>query len=521
MSDQQWMDDFILMLEQVHQPSKSTLFIVPSDRPAGMQSIIRNDRRQSRSGNKNHQRVEWLQDYILVPSSFIKGQYASHNQQHQVSISDGHVIYDGNKRYKILDEQLYYSQQMIGFKILFIHGAISLLMDSDSTVIDGNQQTRKCMKQINDIQDNDQMIQSLVLDCPQIQTLIERMRLELTQHCAAYFHVPGYYADHIANLRKLLLKYQNEFINMTSTSDSDANSFSNNLDSEMLYQLVVFERVVINRQLHAHLFSLYCQEPIIVQIHNNWTDILSNLQAEFQSIKGEELICTKFGFVSSIELSALQPVMDLFKQLQVGNNSKLLQSCGPHHIKHVMQSIVHMIALVVSTENEAIVAADDVLPILSFCIYRTGVCIDVLLKYVQETRLISVNNSGDYNALNDIDPEQQYSLVSFKAASEFVKSLSHLQPSNGISSQTPTRGTMDGGHHGQQQQQNSQHSQSSSTQVSPSSTLRIKSKKDFDELMRARLQQAKEQQSHQQKTQRPQSFLERVKSADEGSYHQE
>ncbi|KAI3630406.1 hypothetical protein MIR68_011841 [Amoeboaphelidium protococcarum] len=512
MSDQQWMDDFILMLEQLHQPSKSTIFIVPSDRPSGMQSIIRSDRRQSRSGSKNHQRDEWLQDYILVPSSFIKGHYASLNQQHQVSISDGHVIYDGNKRYKILDEQLYYSQQMIGFKILYIHGAISLLMDSDSTAIDGNQQTRKSIKQINDIQDYDQMKQSLVLDYPQVQTLIERMRLELTQHCAAYFHVPGYYTDHIANLRKLMLKYQNEFINMTATSNSDANSFNNNKDNEVLYDLMLFERVVIDRQLHAHLFSLYCQEPVIVQIHNNWTDILSALNAEFQSIKEEELISTKFGFASSIELSALQSVMDLFKQLQVGNNSQALENCSPHHIKHVMQSIVHSIAQVVSTDNEAIVAADDVLPILSFCIYHTGVCIDVLLKYVQQTRLISVNKSGDYEALNDLDPEQQYSLISFNAASEFVISLSHFQSSNGVSSQTPTREMLDSSQHGQQQQ--------SSTQVSPSATPRIKSKKDFDELMRVRLQQAKEQQSNQQKTQRPQSFLERLKSADEGCYHQ-
>ncbi|KAI3649692.1 hypothetical protein MP228_005324 [Amoeboaphelidium protococcarum] len=96
--------------------------------------------------------------------------------------------------------------------------------------------------------------------------------------------------------------------------------------------------------------------------------------------------------------------------------------------------------------------------------------------------------------------------------------LSALQSSsNGISSQTPTREMLNGGHHGQLFKSQSQ---SSSTQVSPSSTPRIKSKKDYDGLMRAGLQQAKQQQSHQQKTQRPQSFLERLKSADEGSYHQ-
>ncbi|KAI3648215.1 hypothetical protein MP228_006069 [Amoeboaphelidium protococcarum] len=77
--------------------------------------------------------------------------------------------------------------------------------------------------------------------------------------------------------------------------------------------------------------------------------------------------------------------------------------------------------------------------------------------------------------------------------------------SNGISSQTPTREMLNGGHHGQLFKSQSQ---SSSTQVSPSSTPRIKSKKDYDGLMRAGLQQAKQQQSHQQKTQRPQSFLE-------------
>lgn len=333
--------------------------------------------------------------HILKPSPFFKSHYVSTDKEESLSVEiEGETMHTEEGSVRILSEEIGYNDEYKRFRILMIDKPLDLIYcNKNETEVDSASHS-------NLISNCKQFLQSF----PQHKEVLFKIDKRLTQFTNNYMILPEYLHNASLKLQEIVKWGFQLFINSHSSHLEEKDFLSAEINNAI--ESYVLETV------HQKVF------PVIKQKCAMEDHLLSN---KLQQLYSSHLSADQLGVKPEFCCQTPNALVEL-ANLNAKNSPALKLNCLKSTLEMLTEDVKNTVAPLPGFNDIPCLTSDDLIPIL------VTVLVQSRPQYLESNLYYIQNFSWQLSANSKLS----YSLVTFQAAKEFIKSfeVSHLKPSN-------------------------------------------------------------------------------------------